>query len=188
MIKSLTDWLLADLRLPKGVFVAAEHVHPWWRVMCLTGVDYFSTLGYQPGIAFLASGILSPIATLVLGLFTLFAALPLYRRVARSSPNGMGSIAMLERLFPEWGGKVFVLVLLGFATTDFIITMTLSAADASAHFNQNPFVPAWLKSQMGITLVLLSALGIIFLKGFKEAIGVATSLVAVYLGLNAVIA
>src|ERR1700744_4904708 len=187
MIKSLTDWLLADLRLPKGVFVAAEHVHPWWRVMCLTGVDYFSTLGYQPGIAFLASGILSPIATLVLGLFTLFAALPLYRRVARSSPNGMGSIAMLERLFPEWGGKVFVLVLLGFATTDFIITMTLSAADAAAHFVHNPFAPKWLTSQMFVTLLLLALLGAIFLKGFKEAIGIAVILVVSYLSLNAIV-
>src|SRR3954454_22490802 len=155
--------------------------------MCLTGVDYFSTLGYQPGIAFLAAGLLSPIATLILVIVTLLGALPVYKHVATASPNGQGSVAMLERLFPEWRGKVFVLVLLGFATTDFVITMTLSAADASAHFNQNPFVPASLKSQMGVTLVLLSCLGIIFLKGFKEAIGIATFLVALYLGLNAVI-
>ena len=187
MIRALTDWLLADLRLPKGVYNAAEPVHPWWRVMCLTGVDYFSTLGYQPGIAFLAAGVLSPIATLVLVLVTLFAALPIYRRVARSSPNGMGSIAMLERLFPEWGGKVFVLVLLGFATTDFIITMTLSAADAAAHFVHNPFTPKWLTSQMSVTLMLLAILGAIFLKGFKEAIGIAVILVASYLSLNAIV-
>ncbi len=188
MIRALSDWLLADLRLPKGVFGAAEHVHPWWRVMCLTGVDYFSTLGYQPGIAFLAAGVLSPIATLVLVLVTLFAALPLYRRVAQSSPNGMGSIAMLEHLFPEWGGKVFVLVLLGFATTDFIITMTLSAADAAAHFVHNPFVPRGLGSQMLVTLVLLGILGAIFLKGFKEAISIAVVLVGSYLSLNAIVA
>lgn len=187
MIRALTDWLLADLRLPKGVFSAAEHVHPWWRVMCLTGVDYFSTLGYQPGIAFLAAGVLSPIATLVLVFVTLFAALPVYRRVARSSPNGLGSIAMLERLFPEWGGKIFVLVLLGFASTDFIITMTLSAADAAAHFVHNPFAPRWLTSQMLVTLLLLAILGAVFLKGFKEAIGIAVILVASYLFLNAIV-
>jgi Amino acid permease len=181
------DWLLADLRLPKGVHSQAEAEHPWWSVMCLTGVDYFSTLGYQPGIAFLAAGILSPVATLILVLVTLFAALPVYSRVAAASPNGQGSIAMLEKLFPEWTGKLFVLCLLGFATTDFIITMTLSAADAAAHFTQNPFTPDWMKSQMTVTLVLLVVLGAIFLKGFKEAIGVAVVLVGVYLALNVVV-
>jgi hypothetical protein len=85
---SLSDWLLADLRLPKGVQGKAEAEHPWWRVMCLTGVDYFSTLGYQPGIAFLAAGVLSPLATLILVAVTLFAALPVYCRVAEASPNG----------------------------------------------------------------------------------------------------
>ena len=56
--------------------------------------------------------------------------------------------------------------------------MTLSAADAAAHFDQNPFTPDWMKSQMGVTLLLLAILGGIFLKGFKEAIGVAVILVA----------
>ena len=183
----LTDWLLADLKLPKGVHSVAEPVHPWWAVMCLTGVDYFSTLGYQPGVAFLAAGFLSPFATLVLVLVTLFAALPLYARVAKASPNGQGSIAMLEGLFPEWAGKLFVLALLGFATTDFVITMTLSAADAAAHFIHNPFSPHWLSSQMFVTLLILSILGIVFLKGFREAINIAVILVGAYLLLNAVV-
>jgi hypothetical protein len=156
--------------------------------MCLTGVDYFSTLGYQPGIAFLAAGLLSPVATLILVLVTLFGALPLYSRVAEASPNGEGSIAMLEKLFPKWSDKVFVLIPLGFATTDFVITMTLSAADAAAHFTQNPFTPLWMRSQMGVTLVLLAVLGTVFLKGFKEAVGVAVTLVVVYLALNVVVA
>jgi hypothetical protein len=181
------DWLLADVRLPKGIQHHPEKQHAWWRVMCLTGVDYFSTLGYQPGIAFIAAGVLSPVATFVLVLVTLFAALPLYSRVAGVSPNGQGSIAMLEKLFPRWSGKAFVLVLLGFASTDFIITMTLSAADAAAHFVHNPFTPHWLSSQMLVTLLLLAALGAVFLRGFKEAIGIAVVLVAVYLLLNAVV-
>ncbi len=184
---SFRNWLLSDLRLPKGIYSKPEAKHAWWQVMCLTGVDYFSTLGYQPGIAFLAAGLLSPLATLILVLVTLFGALPVYSRVAEASPNGQGSIAMLEKLFPRWKGKVFVLILLGFATTDFMITMTLSSADAAAHFTHNPFTPDWMKSQMAVTLILLAILGAVFLKGFKEAIRIAVVLVGIYLLLNAFI-
>ncbi|WP_240034822.1 amino acid transporter [Glaciihabitans arcticus] len=186
-------WLLSGLVDSKGRHegpygAAPEKAHSWWRVMCLTGVDYFSTLGYQPAIAAVAAGLLSPIATIVLVLLTLFGALPVYRRVARESFRGSGSIAMLEKLLPWWAGKIFVLVLLGFAATDFMITITLSAADATAHAIENPFAPAWFEgNQVIITLVLVTLLAIVFLKGFREAIGIAVVLVAVYLALNLVV-
>lgn len=192
---ALKNWLLFGLQDskgthqgPGGVTTAHEKKHPWWQVMCLTGVDYFSTLGYQPAIAALAAGVISPLATLVLVAVTLFGALPVYRRVAGESPRGEGSIAMLERLLPRWGGKLLVLALLGFAATDFMITMTLSAADASAHLIENPIVPDWLHGQnVLVTLFLLALLAAVFLRGFKEAINVAVALVVLYLGLNVVV-
>jgi hypothetical protein len=82
-------WLLKGVREMEGPHEAEGHhqTHSWWKVMCLTGVDYFSTLGYQPGIAFLAATVLSPIATLVLILLTLFGAFPIYSRIAAESPH-----------------------------------------------------------------------------------------------------
>ena len=198
-LSPLGRWMLADQSAghQEGPYEnakeAVHHAQPWWKVVCLTGVDYFSTLGYQPGIAFLAAQFLSPIATFILILLTLFGALPIYKRVAQESPHGQGSIAMLERLLSWWQGKLFVLALLGFAATDFIITMTLSAADAAQHIIENPYSgnfihPGWAHDhRISITLFLLASLGAVFLKGFKEAIGLAVALTVTYLTLNTIV-
>ncbi|QGX58580.1 amino acid transporter [Corynebacterium pseudotuberculosis] len=157
--------------------------HPWWKVMCLTGVDYYSTLGYQPGIAVVAAGVLAPIATLVLVAVTMLGAVPVYRRIARESPDGQGSIAVLSHFVHGWKGKFLILVLLGFAATDFTITMTLSASDATAHLLHTTSSP-WT---IPLTIAMLASLALVFYRGFTEAIRVSVVLVSVYLFLTFVI-
>lgn len=206
----------------------ANHPQSFWLwAMCLTGVDYFSTLGYQPSIAFTATGYLCPLATIAVVLVTLFGALPIYSFIARHSHEGMGSLGLLTSQIRGWHGKIIVLILLGFAATDFVITKTLSAADAAAHVINNPMWthtdpgkvrtdldfrlsqsrPDWAEipesqkdelrnsleaktkgnAQIIITSGLLLLLGIMFLRGFREVIGLAVGITSVYLLLNAVI-
>lgn len=183
-------------RIGKWLFhpelTADQHGHanakPWHQVLWLTGVDYFSTLGYQPGIALLAAGVLSPIATLILIAVTLFCALPTYSQVSRRSFAGQGSIAMLESLLTGWNSKLFVLILLGFAATDYIITITLSSADAALHMAENPLLHGHIgHAQMGLTILLITLLGAVFLKGFSEAIGLAVLIAVPYILLNVVV-
>ena len=179
-------WLFRGHRLD----TVEEHgsTHPWYLVLWLTGVDYFSTLGYQPGIALLAAGALSPVATALLVAVTLFCALPMYAQVAGRSFVGLGSIAMLENLLPGWGGKLLVLALLGFAATGFVVTMTLSAADAALHAIENPFLhPVLGEARLAVTIVLLAGLAALFLRGFNEAIGLATFVAVPFLLLNATV-
>lgn len=163
-----------------------EHTRPWYEVLWLTGVDYFSTLGYQPGIALLAAGFLSLPATVVLVLVTLFGAVPVYAAVAGRSYAGQGSIALLENLFSGWKSKIFVLVLLGFAATDFVITMTLSAADAAQHAIANPWLHPYIgDAHVATTLAFLLLLAFVFFLGFREAIGLAVAVALPYILLNA---
>src|SRR3954452_23979059 len=111
--------------------------HYWVWVLCLLGLDYFSTLAYQPSIAFESTGRLAPLATIGVVAATLFGALPVYWYLAGRSPRGRGSLALIERLVQGWRGKTLILVLLGFAAADFAMLRSISLADASMHVLRN---------------------------------------------------
>ena len=201
---------------PAGLAPERPSEHYWLWVVCLIGLDYFSTLAYQPSITFDVAGRLGPIATLVVVLVTLFGALPVYWYLVRRSHSGQGAIGMLERVVQGWRGKTLVLVMLGFAAVDFIMLKSISLADAAVHTLQSED-PGWqaalsrlahwlqelaltyLTPEWGryITVQLVAALllGVVgfffwfFLRrGFnRNAIALAVPLVLLFLVLNAVV-
>src|SRR5947209_5736257 len=82
---------------------------PWWLVLGLVGLDYFSTLAYLPSLAVEAAGPLAPLAALGVVLVTLLVAVPVYAYVVGRSPPGQGATGLLERTVCGWRGKVLVL-------------------------------------------------------------------------------
>ena len=124
--------------LPKPMKIQSIYQAAWPWILCVVGLDYMSTLGYIPSIAYDVAGRLAPLAVTVVVIITLLGALPIYFYIAGRSPHGHGSVALLERLIPGWIGKLLILALLGFAATDLIFTRTFSAADAAEHLLHSP--------------------------------------------------
>ncbi|MBS0260550.1 MAG: amino acid transporter [Planctomycetes bacterium] len=112
----------------------------WWLVLCLIGLDYFSTLAYLPSLAVESVGPLAPLAAAVVVVVTLLVALPIYCYVVGRSPHGRGGTGLIEQRVPGWSGKLIVLLLLAFVATDYVVTQNLSIADAAEHLRANPYV------------------------------------------------
>lgn len=111
---------------------------PWWLVLCLIGLDYFSTLAYLPSLVVQAVGPLAPLAAVVVVAVTWLAALPVYFYVVGRSPHGRGGTGLIEKHVPGWAGKLLILLLLSFVATDYVVTQNLSVADAAEHLRGNP--------------------------------------------------
>jgi len=125
---------------------------PWWVILCLVGLDYFSGIAYLPSIA--AAHVrelggrftdlkaehvraLGPVAALGVVLITLLGALPVYLYTVGRSPHGKGGIGLLEQRASGWLGKLIILGLLGFVAADFVLTRSISTSDAAAHVMGN---------------------------------------------------
>ena len=66
--------------------------------------------------------------------------------------------------------------------------MTLSAADAALHIVENPFLSAHLHGKNAVlSIAMLTVLAVVFVRGFREAIGLATWIAIPYLVLNLVV-
>jgi hypothetical protein len=125
---------------PAPPSTGSQPTFAWWLVLALVGLDYFSTLAYLPSIAVTGSGFdFAALTAVLVAAFTLLAALPIYLYVAGRSPHGLGATGLLESHFRGWSSKIFILLLLGFIATDFVVTRTLSAADASTHLIENSY-------------------------------------------------
>jgi hypothetical protein len=184
----------------------------WWLVLALVGLDYFSTLAYLPGIAVEAAGgvgggrELVPFIGLGVVLVTFVCALPVYWYVAGRAPDGEGATGMLDRLIKGWFGKLLLLGLLGFVAADFLITRTLSTADAAVHIRLNPYWIAhgkevvrsfsdslgdWCNDQLLVTVVLaiiaFGAYAYIFLGFTRAFLRLAFTIVGLYLLLTGVV-
>jgi hypothetical protein len=125
----------------------------WWLVLGLVGLDCISTLGYLPTLAVNGAGVMAPLAAVAVAVLIVFAALPVYLYVVGRSPHGRGATGLLESRLSGWGGKLFLLFLLGFVATDFVMTRSLSTADASRHLLANEYTRSgmdWLMQRKDI--------------------------------------
>lgn len=139
---------------PSRGAAAGSSSYAWWLVLGLVGLDCFSTLGYLPTLAVEgAEANAAPLAAALIALLILFAALPVYLFVVGRSPHGTGVTGLMEKHLSGWSGKLFILFVLGFVATDFVITRSLSTADASKHLIANEYTQSgveWLKHRKDI--------------------------------------
>ena len=196
---------------------AGPRTYAWGLVLYVVGLDYFSTLAYLPSIAVEAVGgahkALAPLAALGVVAATLLAAVPVYVYIVGRSPHGQGAVGLLERLVHGWRGKTLILVLLGFVAADYVVTRSLSVADAAVHIIHDPFwrrlhlgpdlvranlpagAPVWISDRCTEQLIVtigLSLIGFVFyallLRGFGRGfVRLAAAVVGLYLLLNAIV-